>query len=78
MPCYADLVGALRDRGAQFHGELTRTFVKLVDDIFVNQRVGASGLSADLVIRAATLGSVSQGDNGSLHIDLDAELAPRR
>ena len=78
VPCYADLVAALRDRGADFHGELTRTFTKLVADIFVDQRVGASGLSADLVISAAVPSAKIAGDNGSLHLELDAKLVPKK
>jgi hypothetical protein len=77
VPCYADLVSAMRDRGADFHGELTRTFAKLLADIFVDQRVGASGLSADLVIRRVTPSAVFSGDNGSLHLELDSVLAPK-
>jgi hypothetical protein len=74
VPCYADLVGALRDRGSQFHGELTRTFTKLLSDIFVDQRVGASGLTADLVIRGVVPSVKITGDNASLHLELDASL----
>jgi hypothetical protein len=78
VPCYADLVAAMRDRGADFHGELTRTFAKLLADIFVDQRVGASGLSADLMIRRVTATAAYSGDNGSLHLELDSVLAPKR
>jgi hypothetical protein len=77
VPCYSDLVGALRDRGAEFQGELTRTFVKLLDDIFVDQRVGATGLSADLVIRGVRASAITDADNGSIHLELDAALAPK-
>lgn len=78
VPCFANLVGALRDRGSEFHGELTRTFAKVLDDIFVDQRVGASGLTADLVIRSARATMANEGVNGSLHLELDAALAPKR
>ncbi len=78
VPCYADLVAALRDRGADFHGELTRTFTNLIADIFVSQRVSAAGFSADLVIRAARPSVELATGNGSLHLELDAGLAPRR
>jgi hypothetical protein len=77
VPCYADLVAALRDRGADFHGELTRTFTALLDDIFVDQRVGASGLSADLVIKTASATVKTAADNGSLHLELDAVLTAK-
>ncbi|HEU0034017.1 MAG TPA: hypothetical protein VFQ53_25495 [Kofleriaceae bacterium] len=74
VPCYADLVAALRDRGADFHGALTRTFSDLLDDIFVDRRVSASGLPAELVIRAARPSVRIAGDNASVHLELDAAL----
>jgi len=79
VPCYADLVAAMRDRGGDFHDELTRTFTKLLSDIFTNQRLGASGLSADLVIRgvAPSIYMVG-GRNASLHLELDGELDQKR
>src|SRR3569832_2582751 len=39
VPCYADLVGALATRGADFDGALTRAFGELVRDIFVDREV---------------------------------------
>jgi hypothetical protein len=78
VPCYADLVGALRDRGADFHGALTKTFTDLLANIFVNRRVGARGLSADLVIHSASPSVKLSGNNGSLHLELDTTLAPPR
>jgi hypothetical protein len=78
VPCYADLIAAIRDRGAQFHGALTTAFSSLLAAIFVERRVGAPGAPADLVIRSASPRLVSAGNNASLHLDLDASLvAPR-
>jgi hypothetical protein len=74
VPCYADLVGALRERRGEFHPELTATFARLLADLFVDRRLGASGLPADLVIRAATARLARTADNASLHLDLDASL----
>jgi hypothetical protein len=78
VPCYADLVAAMRDRGSDFHGELTRVFAGLLDDIFVDQRVGASGLSADLVIRGVTVSTITADSNGSLHLELAAALVAKK
>ena len=78
VPCYADLVAALRDRRADFRGALTGTFAKLLDDVFVGQRVGASGLTADLAIRGVASTVKLEPDNGSLHLELDAVLSPKR
>jgi len=78
VPCYADLVAAMRERGADFHGALTQAFTSLLSDLFVERRIGASGLPADLVIRHAVPRVTSTGTNASLHLDLDAGLvAPR-
>lgn len=74
VPCYADLVDVIRDRGAEFHGALTSTFTKLLDDLFVERRLGASGLPAELVIRRAVPRVTASGGNASLHLDLEATL----
>src|SRR5688572_23108168 len=76
VPCYADLVAAMRDRGADFHGELTRVFADLIADIFVDRRLEERGFPAALVIRAAAPSVVAAPQNASLHLDLDAELVP--
>jgi hypothetical protein len=77
VPCYADLVNAIRDRGADFHGELTQTFATLLTDIFVERRLSDSTLPADLVIRSASPSVLVSADNASLHLDLDASLVAR-
>lgn len=74
VPCYSDLVATMRDRAPEFHGALTEAFATLVADIFVERRLGASGLPADLVIRSAVPRVTSSADNASLHLDLRASL----
>ncbi|HET7501880.1 MAG TPA: hypothetical protein VFK02_12775 [Kofleriaceae bacterium] len=77
VPCYGDLVAALRGRAAEFHGVLTQTFIQLVSDVFVG-RIGASGatgLPVELVIRSASPSLHATTDNASLHVELDAALA---
>ena len=78
VPCYADLVNAIRDRGTDFHGELTQTFATLLNDIFVEQRLSDSAFPVTLVIKAATPSVTSDAGNASLHLDLDAELVTSR
>ncbi|MGN6106790.1 MAG: hypothetical protein ACTHU0_16905 [Kofleriaceae bacterium] len=79
VPCYADLVAAMRDRGSELHGELTRSFAALLAEIFVDRQVGAEGLPAELVIRSARPALVGTPHNASLHLDLDASVArPKR
>ncbi len=77
VPCFSDLVGALRDRGAEVHGALTSAFAKLLSDIFVG-RLGASGLPTDVVIKAAIPSVTFASPNATLHLELDAQLAPAR
>ncbi|NVB80851.1 MAG: hypothetical protein HOV81_20810 [Kofleriaceae bacterium] len=73
VPCYGDLVSAVRDRGAEFHGALTEAFAKILADIFVDRRIGATGLPADLVIDRAV---PTLSGAGTLHLDLTAKLVP--
>jgi hypothetical protein len=75
-PCYADLVAALRDRRDDFHGALTSAFARILSEIFVERRLGAEGLPADLVIRSAVPRLTMSPTNSSLHFDLDATLVP--
>ncbi len=74
-PCYSDLVTAIRGRGAEFHGALTDAFAALLADIFVDRRLGAPGLPADLVI-GAVVPSVTSA--GTLHLQLDGKLVQAR
>jgi hypothetical protein len=74
VPCYADLIAALRGRSADFHGALTTAFATILSEIFVERRLGASGLPADLVIRSAVPRVTMSDTNASLHFDLDATL----
>src|SRR5205814_7904457 len=78
VPCYADLVAAMRDRGPDFHGELTRVLAGLLADLFTGRRLEGPGLPAALVIRAASPRVIAAAPpappNASLHLDLDAAL----
>jgi hypothetical protein len=68
VPCYGDLVAALRDRGPDFHGALTEQFLHLVDAIFVDRHI--AGLPADVTIHGAT----PSLKDGTLHLALDARV----
>ncbi len=73
VPCYGDLVAAVRDRGSEFHGALTEAFSGLLIDIFVDRSLGTEGLPAEIVI-SRVVPSLASG--GTLHLDLTAILAP--
>jgi hypothetical protein len=77
VPCYSDLVAALRGRAGEFHGALTARFARLLSGIFV-RRITASGVAAELVIRSATPSVVSTTSNATFHLELDAAIAPPR
>jgi hypothetical protein len=68
VPCYGDLVAALRDRGADFHGALTEQLRHLIDAIFSERQL--AGLPADITIHGATPSLHA----GTLHLKLDASI----
>ena len=68
VPCYGDLVAAMRDRGAAFHGALTEQLRRLVTAIFAERQL--AGLPADVTIHAATPSLVA----GALHLKLDVSV----
>ena len=75
-PCYGDLVSAIGERRAEFHGALTDAFFALLTDVFVERRLGAADVPADLVIHGVVPRVAASGGNGSLHLDLAASLVP--
>ncbi len=75
VPCYADLVVALRDRGADFHGALTDAFAQLLAKIFVERRLGAAGLPAELAIRGVAPRVL--GSPPTLRLELDAAIVAK-
>jgi len=74
VPCYGDLVAALRGRAVEFHRALTAGFARLLSDIFVG-RITASGVAAGLVIRRATPGLVSTVERATAPLELDGSVA---
>ncbi|CAN5317335.1 hypothetical protein BH11MYX1_BH11MYX1_18300 [soil metagenome] len=72
VPCYADLVAALADRGGEFEGALTDAFTALLNSIFVDRALGVGDLPGTLAIHGVTP-SLAPGA-ATLHLDLDATL----
>jgi len=70
VPCYADLVGALATRGADFDGALTTAFGELLRDIFVDRELSAGDLPVSLRVRGVVPSLVGTG----VHLDLNAKL----
>jgi hypothetical protein len=77
VPCYGDLVGAIRDRAPEVHETLTATFTGILDDIFVGQRISDPKLPAELVVTAVTPSAFFAPPNGKLRLDLAATIEPR-
>jgi hypothetical protein len=77
VPCYGDLVAAVRGRAGEFHGVLTATFARLLSDIFIGRfgRQGATRFPAELEIRSATPSVLATAANATLHLELDGGLA---
>ena len=77
VPCYGDLVTAVRSRSREFHAVLTEAFARLISDIFIGRvgRLDYTGLPAELVIRHAIPIIAMTNTNATLHLELDATLA---
>ncbi|HSS00345.1 MAG TPA: hypothetical protein VLM79_24975 [Kofleriaceae bacterium] len=75
VPCYSDLVAGVRGRTAQFQGELTKTFARLISEIFVGRFGRADKSVPELVIRRATPSVSAVAGNATLHLELDGTLA---
>jgi len=76
VPCYGDLVAAMRGRAAEFHAALTEPFARLVTDLFIG-RFGAVGLPADLAIRGVVPSVAATTTNATVHLELDGSVASR-
>ena len=70
VPCYGDLVDAMRDRASDFHGALTTAFGDLLRAMFVDRHLGDPRLPAELVIHGAS----PSLHGGVLRLDLDASI----
>jgi hypothetical protein len=75
VPCYSDLVAAVGGRTAEFQGELTRTFARLISEIFVGRFGRPDAKLPELVIRSATPSMQAAAGNATLHLELDGTLA---
>jgi hypothetical protein len=75
VPCYADLVAALRDRAGDLHGALTDTFTRTLTRIFVGQRVAQDDVPAALEIRGVRVTAFPAPPNALVRLDLDAAVA---
>jgi hypothetical protein len=75
VPCYADLVAALRDRAGDLHGALTDAFARILAELFVDRHLSSDDVPAGLVIRGVRASAITSGDNGVIRLDLDAAVA---
>jgi hypothetical protein len=75
VPCYADLVAALRDRAGDLHGALTDTVTRTLTAIFVGQRVSRDDVPAALEIRGVRVTSSPAPPGARIRLELDAAVA---
>jgi hypothetical protein len=74
VPCYGDLVGAVRDATADTHGALGDALAKVLTDLFVGRRLVAAAAPATLALDGARASTIA-GAQG-VRIELDAHVAP--
>jgi hypothetical protein len=77
VPCYGDLVAAIRGRSREFHAALTQAFTQLLSDIFVG-RLTATSVPVDLVIHDASPSVTASAGNASVHLELAGAVYPPR
>jgi len=74
VPCYSDLIDAVRGRATEFHGALTEMYVKLVSEglRYSDRRGGATRRSGD-----SWSDSKRQRDcgNATVHFELDGVIS---
>ena len=75
VPCYADLVAALRDRAGDLHGALTDAFARILGELFVDRQLRSDDVPAALVIHGVRARAITSGDNAMIRLDLDASVA---
>ncbi|MBP6633566.1 MAG: hypothetical protein KA297_29365 [Kofleriaceae bacterium] len=74
VPCYADLVGAIRDRAPEAHGALGQALADLLARIFVGQRLEGDDVPAALVVLGVRPSLRLQPRNGAVRLELAARL----
>jgi hypothetical protein len=77
VPCFGDLVAAIRARAPEVHGTLTETFTGILDEIFVGQRISDDALPAELVVTGVTPQAFLSPPNAKVRLDLAASIEPR-
>lgn len=89
VPCYGDLVAAIRGRAGELHGALTSAFAELVSAIFVGRfgvpgvpgvagGAAAAGAATDLVISSVRPSVATAAGNATLRLELDAAIGVPR
>jgi hypothetical protein len=72
VPCYADLVASIADRGADFDGSIAAGFSDLLSQIFVARSFALGALPGSLHV-SSVVPSLTPGGRG-IRLDLDAKL----
>jgi hypothetical protein len=77
VPCYGDLVAALRARAPEVHDTLSLTFAQILRDIFVDQRISDPSLPGALVVDGVRARAYNAQTNAMVRLELDARIEPR-
>ena len=72
VPCYADLVASIADRGADFDGSIAAGFSDVLNQIFVARSFALGDLPGSLHV-SSVVPSLTPGGRG-IRLDLDAKL----
>ncbi len=78
VPCYADLVGAIRARTPELHGPLTDALTSVLAKMFEGRTISDPSVPVALRVRAARPRIAIDGTTGTIHLDLDAEITSTR
>jgi hypothetical protein len=76
-PCYGDLVTALAGRSDELHGELTRQFTRVFNQLVLGRRVGADRTPADFSIERAEVTVSHLAATAVLRVDLFGQLVDK-
>jgi hypothetical protein len=73
-PCYGDLVAAVRGRADALHGELTRLFTAILDDLLIQRDFTAPGQPAHFTVDAIAVDAAAAPPTGLLRVQLSGAL----
>lgn len=77
VPCYGDLVAAMRAQAGDARAELSAVLVDLLAELFTDRRVSAPNAPVELVLAAPRITAHPAPPSGTVRIAVDARLESR-